>query len=197
MPAPPVGAALHQAHRAAAERLAAESTAAVKRAQAVMAATPGWQAAAKAAAAQSTMEAIAALCDALVAELLEVHLDQGRRDPDAVASYVDEHVLAPLKPPGLRFFEDSNPEATTLSPVALRHAAAFEEWRQRTVERLPAQFRQALEMRERRIPALDVPGPLARLRESRTVFAVLVVTALLSVCGVSWADVVRKVCALL
>lgn len=162
-----------------------------------MAATPGWQAAAKAVAAQSALEATMAHCDALVAELLEVHVDEGARDPDAVAKYVSEHLLATLTAPGLRFFDDSDPEAATLKPAELRHAAAFEAFRRETTERLPARFRQVLEMREKRIPALELPGALQRLRESRTVFAALVFTAVLSLCGVSWADVVRKVCALL
>src|SRR5438045_2866898 len=126
MPAPRPGAALPRAHRAAAERLAAETRAAVQRAQAVMAATPGWQAAAQAVAAQSVLEATMAQCEALLAELLEVHVDEGERDAEAVAKYVCEHVLSTLTAPGLRFFQDSDPEAATLKPVELRHAVAFE-----------------------------------------------------------------------
>src|SRR5690242_4438279 len=109
MPAPRPGAALPRAHRAAAERLAAETRAAVQRAQSAMAATPGWQAAAKAVAAQSALEATMAQCDAILVELLEVHVDEGERKPEAVAKYVDEHLLATLTPPGLSFFEDSDP----------------------------------------------------------------------------------------
>ena len=162
-----------------------------------MAATPGWQAAAKAVAAQSALEATMAKCDALLAELLELHVDVGERKPEAVAKYVNEHVLATLTAPGLPLFQDPDLEPATLKPVELRHAVAFEDWRRRTAERLPAQFRQALETRERRIPSLEVPGALQRLRESRAVFVALAVTTVLSVCGVSWADVVQKVCALL
>jgi hypothetical protein len=197
MPAPRPGAALPRAHRAAAERLAAEALAAVQRAEAVMAATPGWQAAAKAVAAQSALEATMAQCDALLAQLLELHVDEGERKPEVVAKYIDEHVLATLTAPGLPFFQDPDLEVATLKPVELRHAVAFEDWRRRTTEQLAARFRQALETRERRIPSLELPGALQRLRESRAVFIALAFTAVLSVCGVSWADVVRKVCALL
>jgi hypothetical protein len=162
-----------------------------------MASTPGWQAAAKAVAAQSVLEATTAGCEALLAELLETHLDEGQRDAAVVARYVDEHFLANVTAPGLAFFDDTDPEAATLKPVATRHAAAFDSWRRETVERLPDRFRATLERRERRIPLLEVPGMLRRARESRPVFAFLIATAVLSACGISLLDVARKVFALL
>jgi hypothetical protein len=44
---------------------------------------------------------------------------------------------------------------------------------------------------------LEIPSAWQRLRESRAVFAFLLATAGLSACGVSWADIARKVVALL
>ena len=81
--------------------------------------------------------------------------------------------------------------------MALRHAAEFEAWRDRVAAGLAARFRQAQEARERRIPLLEVPGTWQRVRESRAVFALLLATAGLSLCGVSWADVARRVFAFL
>jgi hypothetical protein len=158
-----------------------------------MATTAGWQAAAKAAAAQSVLEATMASCDAMVGELLEAHLDKGERNADAVAKRLRENLLTTLTVPGLGFFEDSGPESQMLVTVALRHAAEFELWRDQFGSQLEARFREALETRERRIPMLDVPGAWQRIRESRAVFALLLATAALSACGVSLVDVTRKV----
>lgn len=193
----PRGDELSRAYRVATERLAVESVAAVRRAQTAMTATPGWLAAAKAAAAQSVLEATMATCDALVAELLEAHIDAGERNSEAVAGGLRERVLKNLAAPGLGFFEDSDPESVALTPVALRHAAEFEAWRERVAAGLAARFRQAQEARERRIPLLEVPGTWQRVRESRAAFALLLATAGLSLCGVSWADVARRVFAFL
>lgn len=157
-----------------------------------MAATPGWQAAAKAAAAQSVLEATMASCDAIVVELLEAHLDEGERNAEDIANRLREHLLTTLTAPGLGFFDDAGPESAMLMPAALRHAAEFELWRDHFGQRLEARFRQALETRERRIPMLEVPGAWQRLRESRIVFALLLATAGLSACGVSWLDIVER-----
>jgi hypothetical protein len=189
----PAGDELSRAYREAAERLATESQAAVQRAQTAMATTPGWEAAAKAAAAQSVLEATMASCDAIVVELLEAHLDHGERNAEAVAKRLREHVLANLTEPGFGLFEDSGPESAVLRPVLLRHAAEFELWRDHFERRLEARFRQALETRESRIPMLEIPSAWQRVRESRAVFALLLATAALSACGVSWADITRKV----
>jgi hypothetical protein len=197
MPAKPASDELSRAYGEAAERLAAESQAAVQRAQTAMAATPGWEAAAKAAAAQSVLEATMASCDAIVLELFESHLDEGERNAEAIANLLREHLLTTLTAPGLGFFEDSGPEAAMLRPAALRHAAEFELWRDHFQQRLEARFRQVLETREHRIPMLEIPGVWQRIRESRTVFALLLATTGLSACGVSWADITRKVLGLL
>lgn len=197
MPANALGDELARAYHAAAERLAKANASAVQRAQTAMATTQGWQAAAKAAAAQSVLEATTATCDTLVAELLEVHIDAGERNAEGVAGNLREHLLKKLTAPGLVFFEDSDPESATLAPVAIRHAAEFESWRDDVAEQLAGRFRQALEARERRIPMLEIPSAWQRVRESRAVFAFLLATAALSACGVSWADIARKAFALL
>lgn len=197
MSAKPLVDELSRTYRKAAEHLTAESAAAARRAQKAMASTVGWEAAAKAAAAQSVLEATMAASDAFVAELFEVYLDRGGRNADAVAADVRERLLQSLTAPGLGFFADSGPESAGLEPVALRHVAEFESWRDHFAETVAARFREASETRERRIPMLEIPNAWQRLRESRAAFAFLLATAGLSVCGVSWADIARKVVALL
>jgi hypothetical protein len=188
---------LSRTYREAAGHLASESQAAARRAQKAMASTVGWEAAAKAAAAQSVLEATMAVCDALVAELFEVYLDRGERSAEAVATDVSERLLKGLTAPGLGFFADSGPESAGLELVALRHVVQFESRRDNSAEQLAARFYRALETRERRIPLLEIPSAWQRLRESRAAFAFLLATAGLSACGVSWADIARKVAAFL
>ena len=77
---------LSSTYRKAAGHLAAQAEAAARRARKAMASTVGWEAAAKAAAAQSVLEAPMATFDALVAELFEGYLDRGERDAEAVAT---------------------------------------------------------------------------------------------------------------
>jgi hypothetical protein len=188
---------LSRTYRKAAGHLAAEGEAAARRAQEAMASTVGWEAAAKAAAAQSVLEATMAACDALVAELFEEYLDRGERNAEAVATDVGERLLKSLKAPGLGFFTDSEPASTGFELVALRHAAQFQSWHKEFAERLAPRFHRAFEARERRIPMLELPSAWQRVRESRAAFAFLLATAGLSACGVSWADIARKVVAFL
>jgi hypothetical protein len=188
---------LSRTYREAAGHLASESQAAARRAQKAMASTVGWEAAAKAAAAQSVLEATMAACDALVAELFEVYLDRGERNAEAVATDVRERLLKSLTAPGLGFFVDSEPVSAGFQLVAIRHAAEFESWREKFAEQLAARFLRARETRERRIPMLELPSAWQRVRESRAAFAFLLATAGLSACGVSWADIARKVAAFL
>jgi hypothetical protein len=187
---------LSSTYRKAAGHLAARGESAAQRAQQAMAKTVGWEAAAKAAAAQSVLEATMATCDALVAELFEVYLDRGERNAEAVATDVRERLLKNLTAPGLGFFTDSAP-STGFELVALRHAAQFESWRDEFAERLAARFHRAFETRERRIPMLELPSTWQRVRESRAAFAFLLATAGLSACGVSLGDIARKVVAFL
>src|SRR5262245_55179677 len=103
---------LSRTYRKAAGQLAAEGEAAARRAQEATTSTVGWEAAAKAAAAQSVLEATMAACDALVAELFEVYLDRGERNAEAVTTDVRERLLKSLTAPGLGFFEDSGHAST-------------------------------------------------------------------------------------
>lgn len=188
---------LSRTYRDAAGRVAADSEAAARRAQKVMSSTVGWETAARAAAAQSVLEATTAACDATVAELFEAYLDRGVRDAEAVATHVRDRLLKSLEAPGLGFFADSGSDSAGLEPVALRHVAQFEAWRDQFAERLAPRFHRAVETRERRIPMLELPSAWQRLRESRTIFALLLATAGLSLCGVSWADIARRIVAFL
>jgi hypothetical protein len=180
------------AYRDATERLRIGREYAVTRVQDAMSATPGWQAAAKAAAAHAVLAASRVETEALVESLFRTYIGAGARNPETVARQVHERFLSGLTAPGLCFFEGSAPEMVSLSPVALKHAAEFESWRDALAAEVPTRFRRALEAHENEVPLLEARRAHQRLRDSRIVFGLLLVTAAMSLCGVSWLDLLRK-----
>src|SRR6185436_15224663 len=98
------------AYRNASDRLRDVQADATRRVQDAMSATPGWQAASKAAAAHAVLVACRSETEALVLELFRAHMDAGERNPEAVASQVRAGLLAGLSAPGLGFFEGSPAE---------------------------------------------------------------------------------------
>jgi hypothetical protein len=184
-------------YRQATERIRLQREAAIQRTQAAMKPTPGWQAAAKAAAAQSVLEATSAECEALVKKLVEAHLDSEERDAERVTMAVREW-LNDLTVPGLEFFQASGPEATALVPIALRHEVEFEAFRDRLAGEVAERFRASLAERVPRTPLRsETRTPWRRLRESPLAFGFFVVTTGLSLAGVSWIDVIRRALAVL
>ena len=184
---------LRAAYLHAAERVTRTREDAVQRTQEAMKATAGWQAAAKAAAAQSVLEATRSECEALVSRLVEAHLHAGERDPNRVAVRVKSGFLSGLTAPGLSFFPSSGPEAAALAVVATRHAADFESDRDRLAATIADRFRAALESRRQDvIPEIEPQTLMERLRQNRLLFAFLVVSTVLSIAGVSWIDVLRR-----
>jgi hypothetical protein len=178
----------------AAERLRTVRDDAIRRVQDAMSATPGWQAAAKAAAAHAVFIASQSETEAVVSNLLSSYVDAGERNPDVVAREVRERLLSGLTAPGLHFFEGSAPEMGSLAPVALKHAAEFESWRDALAADVGERFRRALEARERRAPPSQKPETHRWLR--RAALAFLLATTAMSLCGASWLDVARRAVAL-
>jgi hypothetical protein len=178
----------------AAERLKIVSGQAAERVQDAMSATPGWQAAAKAAAAHAVLVATRTETEAQVEKILEAYVESGERNPEEVARDVREKFLSGLSAPGLEFFESAAAEAAALKPVALRHAAEFESWRDALAAGLVDRFRRAQAAHESTIPLVaaraETYTPLKVV-----LLAFLVVTAVLSFCGLSWPDLVRKALA--
>jgi hypothetical protein len=185
---------LSAAYRKANERIQRALDDAARRTEAVMSSTSGWLAAAKAAAAQSMLEAMRGECDVQVTRLIDAHLDAGEHDSTKVAEAVRARFLRELTAPGLRFVPSSGPEAAALTVVAVKHAAEFELLRDGIAAEVPGRLRIALDTR--RSPA---PGGLETTRpaHSRVLLAFLIVTLLLSLAGVSWLDVIRRAATLL
>lgn len=184
-------------YRDATERMRVKREGAIQRTQAAMKPTPGWQAAAKAAAAQAVLEATSGECEALVTKLVDAHRDSGERDAEQVTIAVREW-LNDQKAPGLDFFRVAGPEAPALAPIALRHEAEFEAFRDRLAAEVAERFRASLAECEPRTPPRREIQPIwQRLRESRPVFVLFAVTTLLSLAGVSWLDVIRRALSLL
>lgn len=94
---------LSAAYRHAAERMQAARDDAVRRTEAAMKSTAGWLAAAKAAAAQSVLEATRSECEVQVTRLIEAHADAGEQDAAKVAELVRVRFLSGLTAPGLHF----------------------------------------------------------------------------------------------
>jgi hypothetical protein len=183
---------LRAAYLDAGERMSRSREDAVRRTQEAMKATAGWQAAAKAAAAQSVLEATRSECEALVSELVDAHLNAGERDPTRVAARVNAGFLSGLTAPGLAFFPTSGPEAAALAIVATRHAADFESDRDRLATTVAERFQAALESRKQDIiPEIEPLTWAERLRRNRLLFVFLVVSTVLSIAGISWVDVLR------
>jgi hypothetical protein len=179
-------------YRDATERLRLLREGAIQRTQAAMKPTPGWQAAAKAAAAQSVLEATSGECEALVTKLVEAHLDSGEHDAEQVTIAVREW-LHDLTAPGLEFFRASGPEAPALAPIALRHEAEFATFRDRLAAAVSERVQARLADRAWRTPPRPETQTIwQRLRESRPLFVLFAVTTLLSLAGVSWLDVIRR-----
>jgi hypothetical protein len=170
---------------------------ATKRVQDAMSATPGWQAASKAAAAHAVLVACRSETEALVSDLFRAHMDAGERNPETVASQVRARLLAGLSVPGLGFFEGSAAVAAALKPAELRHAAEFESWRDALAAGIADRFRRALEEREAKTLSAGSPGPRRSWVENPIVIGFLFVTATMSVFGVSWLGLVQKALAFL
>jgi hypothetical protein len=184
------------AYRDAGVRLRGLEADATKRVQDAMSATPGWQAASKAAAAHAVLVASRYETELLTSELLRAHIDAGERSPEAVAEQMRRGFLAELSAPGLGFFEGSAAEAAALKPAELRHASDFESWRDALAASVADRFRRALEDHE-----AQAQSPVARARrpglpENRMILGLLLVTAVMSLCGVSWLGLVQKALAL-
>jgi hypothetical protein len=184
---------LRAAYLDAAEHMQRAREDAVRRTQEAMKATAGWQAAAKAAAAQSVLEATRSESEALVSRLVDAHVAAGERDPAKVAARVKAGFLSGLTAPGLSFFPTSGPEAAALAIVATRHAADFESDRDRLAAEVAGRFQAALGSRKQDvIPEIEPLTLTERLRRNRLLFAFLVVSTVLSIAGVSWMDVLRR-----
>jgi hypothetical protein len=190
---------LSATYRDAVDRMKTASADATRRTQAAMKSTAGWLAAAKAAAAQSVLEATRHECDVQVTRLIEAHADAGERDAAKVAALVRTRFLNELTAPGLHFVENPGPEAAALAVVAARHAAEFESFRDAFASEVADRFRLAVEARGHRAPA-DVATRVvaAELGMHRALFlAFLLITLLLSLAGVSWLVVIQRTVALL
>ena len=159
-----------------------------------MSATPGWQAASKAAAAHAVLVASRYETEALVSDLLRAHIDVGERNAEAVARQIRERFLAGLAAPGLALFEGSGAEAASLKPSALRHAAAFESWRDALAADVADRFRRAVREHTRGDRPVAPSG--RRVTENRVVLGFLLVTVVMSLCGLSWLGLARSALAL-
>jgi len=190
---------LSATYRDAVDRMKIACDDATQRTQAAMKSTAGWLAAAKAAAAQSVLEATRHECSVQVLRLIEAHADAGERDATKVAELVRTRFLNELRAPGLHFVEIPGPEAAALAVVATRHAAEFESFRDNVASGVAARFRAAIEARGHRAPAVaatEVRTPELGKRRA-LLLAFLVITLLLSLAGVSWLGVVQRALALL
>ena len=85
----------------------------------------------------------------------------------------------------------------SLAPVALKHAAAFEAWRDALAADVPERFRKALDAQESDLGRPKAKEARVFLRENRAIFGFLLVTAAMSLCGLSWFDILRKALAFL
>jgi hypothetical protein len=184
------------AYRDAGERLRGLQADATKRVQDAMSATPGWQAASKAAAAHAVLVASTGETESALSELLRAYVDAGERDPAAVAHQVRKEFLAGLSVPGHGFFEGSAADAAALAPAALRHAAEFDAWRDALAAGIPERFRRALEAHPSQRQGLGARPSTRSLGENHAVLGFLLLTAAMSICGLSWLDVARKTLAL-
>lgn len=185
-------------YRDATERMRVKRDGAIQRTQAAMKPTPGWQAAAKAAAAQAVLEATIGECEAMVTKLVDAHLDSGERDAERATTAVCQW-LKDQTAPGLEFFRAAGPEAPALAPVALRHQVEFEAFRDRLTAEIAERFRVGFAERGPQTPPRGEAQTTIeqRVRGSRPVFVLLAVTTLLSLAGVSWLDVIRRALSLL
>jgi hypothetical protein len=185
---------LSEKYRNASERLRALGEDAVRRVQDAMSATPGWLAAAKAAAAHAVLATTACEADRFVSEILRAHIDSGERNPEAAVQRLREEFLSGLAPPGSGFFQGSTPEMASLTPVALRHAAEFESWRDGLIADLPDRFRRMLEARQH-AAATELHMPHRGVRDNRLLLGFLVLTLAMSLGGLSWLDLARRALA--
>ena len=169
---------------------------ATRQVQDAMSATPGWQAASKAAAAHAVLVACRCETEALVSELLRAHIDNGERNPETVASHVQARFLAGLSAPGLNFFEGSAAESAALKPAELRHAAEFESWRDALAAGVADRFRRALDADRRRNQPALASGTSGRIGDNRAVLGFLLLTTAMSFCGLSWLGIAQRALAL-
>jgi len=184
------------AYRDADVRLRGLQADATKRVQDAMSATPGWQAASKAAAAHAVLVASRGETESLVSDLFRAYIDAGERNPEAVARQVREKFLAGLSAPGLAFFEGSAADAAALKPAALRHAAEFESWRDALAADIAVRFGRALQAHAAPDRTAGARGTRRGLGENRMIFGFLLLTAAMSLSGLSWLDLARKTLAL-
>lgn len=184
------------AYRDAGVRLRGVEADATNRVQEAMSATPGWQAASKAAAAHAVLVASRHETEVLMSELFRAHVDAGERNAEAVAEQMRHAFLAKLSAPGLGFFAGSAAEAAALKPAELRHAAEFESWRDALAASLADRFRRALEDQAPKNGPAAARAPRAGLAENRVILSLLLVTAVMSLLGVSWLGLVQKALAL-
>lgn len=184
------------AYRDALEHLRARRDDATRRVQDAMSATPGWQAAAKAAAAHAVLVESQCEMEAQLETIFAAYIDRGERNGEAVARELRERLLSGLEAPGLSFFEGSGPEVASLAPIALRHAAEFESWRDALASGAAGRYGRALEAHVERSRSTEGPRGRDRVLESRIVVGSLLLTAAMSLCGLSWLDVLRRALAL-
>jgi hypothetical protein len=186
---------LSTAYQEAERRLRDVQADATRRVQDAMSATPGWQAASKAAAAHAVLVVGRYETESLLSELFRAHVDAGERNSEAVARQVREKFLAGLSAPGLALFEGSPAEAASLRPAALRHAAEFETWRDALAADIAERFRRELAHLSQGRPAV-AGGSGPRLGGNRVITGFLLVTAAMSLCGLSWLDIARRAAGL-
>lgn len=182
------GVDLAEAYRAALQRIEWKRREAVERASKAMASTAGWQAAAKAAAAQAVLEATMSECGVVIGELVDAHVRSGDRDGAAVVRRLRDGLLAKLEAPGGHFLSGAGPEAASLAPALEHHRAEFEA-RITDLERLAAE-RAKEAPRGARGHGASVPQN--RIHANPVLFWFLVVTAVLSLLGISWLDLARR-----
>jgi len=182
---------LSAAYRDADQRLRTVQAEATRRVQDAMSATPGWQAASKAAAAHAVLVASRCETETLLTDLFRAHVDAGERNPEKVARHVREF-LTRLSAPGLGFFEGSSAEAASLKPIALRHAAEFESWRDALAADIVDRFRRTLDAHPKRDRQDEAHGTRWGLGENRVLLGLLLLTTAMSLCGVSWLDIARR-----
>src|SRR5262245_53316357 len=171
MPPTPQGDGLSSVYTSAAKRLEQAKTDASARASKAMASTSGWQAAAKAAAAQAVLEATIYECSAVIGELAGEHVRSGDADRAGIARSISERLIDALEPPGVGFLAGTGPEAAALASALTHHKAEF-EWRREALKRdLPDRVRAA-----RGEPsALSIPASRGSLRDNAVLFWFLVV----------------------
>jgi hypothetical protein len=117
---------LNDTYRSAFSRIEQVQRDAAARATKATSSTSGWQAAAKAAAAQAVLEATMAECRVVVAGLVEAGVRAGTEDRETTARRVREGFIDRLEPPALGLFTGAGMEPEAVAPAIAHHRAEFE-----------------------------------------------------------------------